>query len=280
MAGMRKEKQCNHKKWNIIKYDIIRGFNYNRYRYVICIFLVFTFIVLFNVDTHNKADIYPGFLDNVFYMLKGFQVLDDSLNDVFLFPYVWLTIQFMCCFVTFDYVSKDKKEVGIYYLVMSGDKNLWWFSKCIWNMLSVLAVYIIIWGLSAIIALFGGGFANEVNYNMFIVPGYKPDYAYSWKMLLVMIVLPFMYSVMISLVQMVISECVFPILGITVVMLIDILSVYFASVGMVGNISMIMRMAVYREEGISVASGIIISLLMYIAAAVIGWRICLKSDYV
>lgn len=36
-------------------------------------------------------------------------------------------------------------------------------------------------------------------------------------MLLVMIVLPLIYSVMISLVQMVISECIFPILGIAVV---------------------------------------------------------------
>lgn len=36
-------------------------------------------------------------------------------------------------------------------------------------------------------------------------------------MLLVMIVLPLIYSVMISLVQMVIAECVFSILGIAVV---------------------------------------------------------------
>lgn len=46
---------------------------------------------------------------------------------------------------------------------------------------------------------------------------YKPDYGYSWKMLLVMIVLPLIYSVMISLVQMVIAECVFSILGTAVV---------------------------------------------------------------
>lgn len=36
-------------------------------------------------------------------------------------------------------------------------------------------------------------------------------------MLLVMIVLPLIYSVMISLVQMVIAECIFPILGTAVV---------------------------------------------------------------
>ena len=234
--------------------------------------------MLFNVDIYKKTDIYPGFLDNVFYILKGFQILDDSENDMFLFPYVWLTIQFICCFITFDYISKDKRNVGIYYLVMSGDKNLWWFSKCIWNMLSILAVYIIIWGLSAIIAVFGGGFRNNIDYNMFIVSKYKPDYGYSWKMLLVMIILPIMYSVMISLVQMVISECVIPVLGIATVMLIDILSVYFVNVGMLGNISMIMRMDVYREDGISVVSGIVISLIVYIAAVVMGWRICLKSD--
>lgn len=36
-------------------------------------------------------------------------------------------------------------------------------------------------------------------------------------MLLVMIVLPLIYSVMISLVKMFIAECIFPILGIAVV---------------------------------------------------------------
>ena len=282
MDGTWKEKQYDYKnnKWNVIKCDIIRGFNYNRYRYVICIFLVFAFIALFNVEMHNKTNVFPGFLDNVFYILRGFQVLGDSENDLFLFPYVWITIQFMCCFVTFDYISKDKKNVGIYYLVMSGDKNLWWFSKCIWNMLSVLAVYIIIWVLSAIIAVLGGGFKNEIDYNMFIIPRYKPDYGYSWKMLLVMIVLPLIYSVMISLVQMVISECIFPILGIAVVMLIDILSVYFVSVGMLGNISMIIRTDAYRADGISVVAGIVISMIIYIAALFIGRRICLKDDYV
>ena len=83
MDGTWKEKQYDYKnnKWNVIKCDIIRGFNYNRYRYVICIFLIFTFIALFNVEMHNKTNVFPGFLDNVFYILRGFQVLGDFEND-------------------------------------------------------------------------------------------------------------------------------------------------------------------------------------------------------
>ena len=87
MDGTWKEKQYDYKnnKWNVIKCDIIRGFNYNRYRYVICIFLIFEFIALFNVEMHNKTNVFPGFLDNVFYILRGFQVLGDSENDLFLY---------------------------------------------------------------------------------------------------------------------------------------------------------------------------------------------------
>lgn len=54
----------------------------------------------------------------------------------------------------------------------------------------------------------------------------------------------------------------------------------FVSVGMLGNISMIIRTDAYRADGISVAAGIVISMIIYIAVLFIGRRICLKDDYV
>ena len=43
---------------------------------------------------------------------------------------------------------------------------------------------------------------------------------------------------------------------------------------------MIIRTDAYRADGISVAAGIVISMIIYIAALFIGRRICLKDDCV
>ena len=114
--------------------DIKRAIYSARYRFLIA-FIMIIALILIPTSTSNaiakRTNEYGNmnFLDYVFYMLSGIEfITPNKIKDIQL-PYSWMLVQFLCGFITLDYVQSDENGIGKAILLRTKNKLSWWLSK-------------------------------------------------------------------------------------------------------------------------------------------------------
>lgn len=272
---------------HIIFYDMYRGIKHNKYRYMICVFLIFSLMVTFYLDVsvlHRGTGDLPiaGVFDYIFYLLEGISKISEKAykEGKFVFPYVWITVQFMCAFLVMNYPKSDLEGVGLNVLILSKSKKLWWISKCIWIFISVFSIYLMI-GISAMLftLLSGGTFEMVIHYEIFETFSQTPPTNNSqMPIILFVLTMPLLTSTVISILQMVISIFSQPTLGMVFVFIIEIVSVYNMNIWFLSNASMVRRSQLYLPSGLPLLPQIIYSICVLAVGIIVGYIIFKRSD--
>ncbi len=74
----------------------------------------------------NKGDLpIAGVFDYIFYLLEGItEVTEKAYKEgKFVFPYIWIAVQFMCAFLVMSYPKNDLEGVGLNVLILSKSKK-------------------------------------------------------------------------------------------------------------------------------------------------------------
>ena len=173
---------------HIIFYDMYRGIKHNKYRYMICVFLIFSLMATFYLDVSvlrrgTRGDLpIAGVFDYIFYLLEGItEVTEKAYKEgKFVFPYIWIAVQFMCAFLVMSYPKNDLEGVGLNVLILSKSKKIWWISKCLWIFVSVFSIYLLIGIIAMLFTLLSGGTLEAViHYEIF--ESLFTDTANKWK---------------------------------------------------------------------------------------------------
>lgn len=200
---------------------------------------------------------------NTFGGIKEFKYED---GNVFLFPSLWIFVLLLILFFTLSYPLQNLMDIGKSMLVLSGNRKIWWFSKCIWCFASV-GIYFILFFLSSLLfTVFAGGDVTlEISeYLPYILDGGMYITSPPWNIVPYLFIIPAMV-IGLSIFQMLLSICSKPIFSYIASCVILLSSSYFMSPFLVGNSMMLFRGTVFLETGISpliacLSAGILIAI--------------------
>jgi len=276
---------------NIIIQDLRKGIKSNRYRYLIGIIIISAIILMFNKNILLEVRVgkqisAPGILDNILYLLCGMAEYIPNSCKPFNLPYVWMAIQFLCSFLVFNYMQQDLEGMGLDILIRSKSRRVWWLSKCIWNVITIISFYIGMYALCFLYSIiFAGG---KIGFQPF---GFEPSVFLKYMMIpidsvniqyftILLLIVPLLTSIALSLAQMSFSIIVGPILSLMSIMIIDVFSAYFMNPVLVANYSMVMRSRILIRNGISPLICIIVDILLIIISIYLGGFIFRKKDII
>lgn len=264
----------------VIIEDLKRAFYNNRYRYLLVLVMT-TAMILVPTGIANKViSSHPElglekmkFIDNVFYLLYGDERIDTSVElAVFDIPLAWMLVQFLCGFVTVDYVTSDQREIGRDILLRTKSRIRWWLSKCVCIICMILGVYAVMWAVCAIVAGINYRIPGEIDpVVLTTVCNIKGGYIYSSAMAAYIMLVPLICSISITLFQMALSQFVTPVIALVAVLSVDIISAFSNSCFLWGNWGMILKSSVaLKSGGISLPFAISAAIILAIVGVVAG----------
>ena len=190
--------------------------------------------------------------------------LEMSGEDKFELPVLWMIFHALMLYLMFDYLSDCSKGVGLQQLLRMRNRKKWYWELCcimISNILGYYAVYFII--LRIVSGFYNISFALvESQMNTFIgnfVLLACTSLALFFIQNLIGIFCNEMIAYMISLGGLVIS-------------------VYWKSYWLLGNYAMLSRVNLYREDGLSISTGIVLCIIITVIAILCGMVGISKKD--
>ncbi len=264
--------------------DIKRAMYSERYRFLIA-FIMIIMMLLVPTNAGNAIAMKTSehgnmnFLDYVFYMLSGIEYIPlNKMKDVQL-PYSWLIVQFLCSFITLDYVQSDEKGIGKAILLRAKNKLSWWLSKCFCLLCMVIFTYGILYAVCIAIAGINYEINGKLHFSLLkIVCGLDNMYEYTNEMGIYLMVVPVIISIGITLFQVGISQYISPIIGLVLIIAIDVISVFSNNIMTWGNWGMLLRSNICVDGGISVWFSIIAAVLIGTIGIILGAIHFCKKD--
>lgn len=263
----------------LINYDISNGIVYILKKLIafiafILIMLIYTRFTIM-ISFGNDVSISAG--DYLVYLFKGSKQLDLSSLDI---PVVFIGIQIFIAMMVGYYAVDDIHGYGRQVFIRCKKKSHWWYSKCVWILATVIVSYSLIYLTVFGFSLYSGAeMTLDVN-DTIIMYFDRLSLAYleDLELLLHMFVTPLLYSVTISIVQVMLSLVIGPLLSFISVMIYTILSVLIAKPIFLCNYSMILRNQQVLGADIICLAGVISMLLVCVVSIAIGKVVVDKKD--
>ncbi len=260
----------------IIKNDVLSGISSNKFKYIfvilffVCIVFSFTKATL-DFSFQETLTQSPSVTDTWFNIYKGMVVYIPSKEMPFQIPFIWLMIQTLLAFLIVNYPTQDLFLYGTQILIHMKKRSLWWISKCIWNMCTVLSFYLIAFICVLLISAIYGNVSfnfnldlnNEVNYLDINITDIISSYFAIYG-------LPIITSIALSLMQMILSFILSPIYSFIITIAYSVISAYYCAPFLIGNFSMIMRNSALGLGSIDILSAVIICCIVSTASIVTG----------
>lgn len=262
-----------------VRFDLMHGLakEWKKFLVALCTFLAFFSIYYLRVYAENRNLLAQGappleftFMDFILSVLGGMKEFRYEDGEMFLFPAVWIFFFLLLLFYTLRYPTQNLDGIGKSMLILSQNRWIWWFSKCVWCCAYVLMYFVLLYVSAFLMGLCLGG-------KLSLQPSEYAPYALDagmylknppWNLIPGLLLVP-LVACAISLLQMVLTLWVRPIFAYVLSCVLLLSSAYFTNPALVGNYAMLFRTDIFAEEGFplgwgftSVALLIILSLLM------------------
>ena len=254
----------------LLKYDISWGIldKWKKYLAMLTLSLMITLVFIRNCEfqyIHKIINSTPGFLDYLMNMFHGMKKFIPDGKTQFDIPVEWMAFHLMIAFFIGNYIIDDLEKCGINIITRVRSRNMWIISKIIWNVLAVLAFYLVVYIGTIISALIKTGklqltLTQSVCSKKFELNNVDVGQA---KYLLVIIFLPILSSLAISQMQMFLSLIVKPIISFLIVASILILSAYSMTPYLIANLSMFQRSEIFMKDGIGILTAILVNIIIF-----------------
>jgi len=254
----------------LLKYDISWGILDKWKKYLAMLILSFIMTLVF-IKTcefeyiHKTINSMPGFLDYLMNLFRGMKKFIPDGKTQFDIPVEWMAVHLLIAFLIGNYIIDDLEKCGINIITRVRSRNKWIISKIIWNVLVVLAFYLVVYIGTIISALIKTEklqltLTQSVCSENFEL--YNVDVGQA-KYLLAIIFLPILSSLAISQMQMFLSLVVKPTIGFLIVASILILSAYSMTPYLIANLSMVQRSEIFMKDGIGILTAIFMNIIIF-----------------
>ena len=273
-----KRKRILQKLANCISYDIKEGI----VRFIPLYALTGVFVLAFGWDArmHLAENVpAPSVLDLAVYMFQG---MDEYVyvkgGPPFDIPISFLTLSF--CFALFAcyYAHREWKLRGTVYIPRYESKMYFWISKCIWCILQMILLYlmifVILWGIAAA----GGNISVLLSRETLACLKGLPLSENSMDYIKYIFGLGLFTAIVLNQIQLTAQMIFSPVIGYILVIAVITSSAYFYRFYMPGNYYMLLRTALFREDGITLQQASLVLGILWIVLVLIGAVIVRKKD--
>lgn len=263
----------------LVRYDVKEGIflDYIKYLILIIIFSIMSIVFIKTVmNFTGTGTIVNKFSigDLLMYWFKGMKEYNTNENIPFDMPAQYIVLGIFLAFLIGDYPVKDLNGFGKDILVRTKKRDYWWNSKCIWNFLTVLIFYSILFGIMLVICLLYGNLSLSPNIdisNRLCGLQLKPDYIFPMHHLILgFFVLPILTSLALSFLQMTLSLLFNSFISYMCIISILVASAFYKSDFLIGNYLMVKRYSWYKNGGIHELSGVLMCISIIVLSYLIG----------
>lgn len=181
-----------------------------------------------------------------------------------LLPINWVVVMAVLSFLLLHYPDRDIHGFGRLTLVNAGGRSLWWISKFLWNILSVIIYYAICAAVTLVCCLFCGiPLSNNINmellsllFGLEYIPGIQMS---AEQIPVIVMFMPLIISAVFNLAEMTLTLFLKPIFGFFTVFVLMVSSIYILSPLSYGGYAMLLRYKWVYENGLSCRDAFIFS---------------------
>lgn len=263
---------------NCLMYDIYTGIIEERKKYFLFFIYIFILCARFytmheELGTHLMLEQSLSFGDYLAHILKGMKFYIPHSPELYIPDFTWLLLFLYISFTVNTYPKKDLCGYGQMILIRSQKRSLWWISKCLWSVMSIVLFFTIILFNALLFALISG--ANtllpqadiQLYYHQMNIAQLTPMHFF-----LEVYLIPLFVTLALSLLQMAFTVIFTPILSYTFMVCIYIASIYSSSSRMIGNYLMPMRNHTFNPTSmIFSVNGIRYAAIIILASIIIGY---------
>lgn len=240
-----------------------------------------TFKKIVAVGLLNRHFYEPAvFIDYYLYATRGIGPYNITKSSVFVVPIYWFVFHILIAYNIGEYADKDIKHFGKYVMMKEGSRVLWWFSKCLWCIISVFLYYLIAF-VTVILFCLVNNVKISFNATIDILSLFSRGLELNSnnEILLFGLILPFFISCAISLFQISVSLIAGSSFSYAGVCVMYILSAYYTTPFLLPNYTMWLRNnSVAIGSGIYTSIGIILSGFVSVASVTLGLGVILNKD--
>lgn len=231
--------------------------------------------------TANNPEANPlGFADFIFALFAGMEQFEYVEGQQFSFPMAWLTLLLAIAYSTLTYPVHDLDGMGARLIAVTGNRWVWWLSKCLWTIAGSVGMCLISLGVCSAATCMVGGFFSfdptpEINrmLNMYGVGSTSVD----GSLLGFVLLLPCAMSALLIL-QLTVSLLLNPAAGFLTTTALLLASAYYTSSLLLGNYLMTARLNIALTNGLLPANGVVLSLSLLLICILVGGLIFTRRD--
>lgn len=262
----------------VVVNDLKRGFYHNRFLFaaIFVVALLYCNIFINGSSPVNKSDIDAagtGVGDIMFLLFRGNDPYTIVNGNQFVISPIWMSLVILPILLLFSYCTNDIDLLSGMVLIQSGKRNRWWFSKCIWCIVTVIMFYAILFVAALMSVIVNYGFDNlavvGVSNNVLNSSGFIDEMLTSAQLLL-MILVPLISSIALGLLQMLISLAISPIISIIAMIVLYVIAAFYINPYIITDYMMYKRWDCFIKGGVNPIMGIVVAIIIIIGSIIIG----------
>lgn len=273
---------CRLTLFQYICHDIRVGLfkEWRKYLFIVFLFSLICFQFLMIYRGYNSEDFSLGeltFGDYIFFCFKGMPEFNaKQYNNLNL---SWICIQLSLAYLVSFYPSKDINGYGQLMIIKSKKKIVWWISKFIWCVLTVLMFYVVAFITVFIFSILFGNISFFPQGN--ILTNFCDIYYVIDSNIIYLFFILLLNSITISLLQMVISILIKPIIGLLFIIIMHIFTIFTYSEFVYGNQLMLIRSSEFITKRLNYFVISFVSSIILIAFSfIIGYLFFRRKDII
>jgi len=274
----------------LLVYDIRVGFGANKALFVLAA-LVFSTLALivhgqtglpYVVDPEGikipLTEEFPSSVDYLLFFFKGMRAINPASQEPFQLPVFWVAIQVSIALLVALYPVRDLYSYAPQNIVRAQSKLVWWLAKCFWAIATVLAFYGICLVVVLISGIASGGGVFEPNILLERFLNGLDVTRLSGADMAFMFLMPVVVSLALSLVQVLLSFVITPMMSFVALMSYHLISIIVFSPFFIADYPMILRNGALQPNGLSSVTMLLVGCGIAIAAIVIGIPLFKRKD--
>lgn len=252
----------------LIKYDIRAGFagNFRKFLMLIVTTIIIGCIAADSIEnTAETLGIRATILDYVCFYVGGPKHIPSDMFELYRIPVLWLLLQVMTGYMVGYYATNDLETYGQQVLIRSDSRAKWWISKCVWNGITVVAIYMVIFFMAIMSGIVAGA-DMEMNLTEGIVTSVCNVDALmgdNGSYIFILFGMTVFVSLTVSMLQMFISLVFSPVIGFIITQSIVFLSTLFENKLLFANYGMLTHNRITCDSNIEWAEGMILCMVIY-----------------
>lgn len=144
-----------------MSYDIKNGILMQKKKFIPFILFASYIVIYVLVNSDNSKPTFGNFILLVFQGDKQFSM--NNSNGVFQIPVLWLIFHMYISYLVGYYPFEELSGIGKLCIIKSKSRVKWWSHKCVWNVLTVVTCYGVLYASIAIGTAFVGKYTLTPN---------------------------------------------------------------------------------------------------------------------